>query len=296
MTKNGIFRKLVTLIVVGMVFLLPAVSRGAAPAGVLVEKQHNRFSIQAEHAPLLKVLSALDGQIEANLFVADSIAASPVDVHCKNVTLVKALRSILKDFDFIASFSRNTKGEDGIALVKIYPKGDRTGNLVKVAPTNPYRRAVAVGPGSRSLDDGQREGLSGKLSSGTVSGALAARLPPSLLEGNNSPVANGPSMIVKRDLNQQLSLDLQTIAQETWGIQHAGTAVNPDSGGTSSDLTSSAVGSAGSQLNTTELADVVSQKARTETMQADVSAGMDRLHFLQQSDAKSFAVTVAGTP
>ena len=48
--------------------------------------------------------------------------------------------------------------------------------------------------------------------------------------------------------------------------------------------------------STTQLADVVSAKVQTETMQADVNAGMDRLQFLQQKDATSFVVTLASTP
>ena len=83
---------MVTLLVLAMIFLAPTASRGAEADGVRVEKQNNKFSIQADHAPLLKVLSELGGHIEANLFLADSIAASPVEVHCKNVTLVKALQ------------------------------------------------------------------------------------------------------------------------------------------------------------------------------------------------------------
>lgn len=284
MIKHGILKRVITWVAMAMLFFTASAALGAGPATVRVERQNSRFSVQAKHAPLLKVLSELGSHIEANLFLTDSLAAIPIDVDCQNVTLVKALRCVLRDFDFIASFSRNAKGEDDISLIKIYPKGKRSGNLIQVASGGHGRGSGSNQWISQNLGHGQgRLRPNGPLPGATLGSPQAERqsLPPA----GHSVITAGTSFIAKRDVAQQLDLQLQAIAQDQWGIQHAAAVSFPES--------------AASTNATTESADVAAAKAQTETMQEDVNAGMDRLQFLQQSDASSFVVTLteaASTP
>lgn len=300
MINAQMIKKATAVAILAIVFFAATSSRGVKADNLRVEEQNGKFSIQARQAPLLKLLSDFGGLTEASFFLADSIASQPVDVTCKDVSLVRALQCVLKGFDFVASFSKNAKGEEVISLVKIYPKGNRTGNLIKVAAKDYAEQAKAVGTIPRSLAEEQR--ISRELYGAPV------RPEESVLQRSgktySSRISGSSVLIAKRDFNQQLGQHLQKISREEWGIQHSRPVdLSGSSETTSNKSTSEETASDKTTLGETSsiettplaiplLAESGIEKVQAETMQDEVNSGLDRLQYLQQSDDQTFVVTL----
>ncbi|MEW6429105.1 MAG: hypothetical protein AB1568_13840 [Thermodesulfobacteriota bacterium] len=126
----------VCILTLSLLLLLPGGRTAWAgdAAFSLVDEGQGRFRVEARQAPLLKVLAALAGHTEAELFIAPSIENDPVDISLPAQPVDKILTKVLRPYDFVASFGRTGEGGEHIRLVKVYQRGRRGENLARVNP------------------------------------------------------------------------------------------------------------------------------------------------------------------
>lgn len=91
----------------------------------------SKISIRADNAPLSQVLARLVEISALDIYVAPSLKEVPVTVSFDKLPVEKAVGKLLRDFNFLASFKK-VKGMDRLAVLKIYPKGTSSGNLVHI--------------------------------------------------------------------------------------------------------------------------------------------------------------------
>ena len=107
----------------------------------IVAANGSKISVHADKIPLGQVLSELAGISALNIYLAPSLSEIPVTASFDNLPVEKAVRRLLKDFNYLASFKKE-KDKDRLVTLKIYPKGTSSGALVHIDTTN---RAEEIG-------------------------------------------------------------------------------------------------------------------------------------------------------
>ncbi len=145
--------------------------QGVTAASLQVEMlPDGKVVVEAEQVPLLRLLAEMARYTEAEIFVAESLAADPVSITLPPMPVDRALQKLLRPYDFLASFRRDPAGESRLRLVKVYPRGDRRGNLARVHARGGAAARPAGGRGMGAAVGSRRLGMSG----GRVTGAVFA--------------------------------------------------------------------------------------------------------------------------
>ncbi len=243
----------------------------AAAGRLVVQESAGRLTVEADDVPLLKVLAEMARYTEAEIFISESLATTPVSVSVAGLPVDRALQKVLRSYDFLASFKKTSSGESRLRLVKVYPRGNRRGNLAKV-----HARS---GP---AVERGAQRTFAAAVGRSSRQGPVA--VPGSVLSGTHSNVARRPTTVARtaasrprpaRDVGMALDLVEQDLLHEEWRLSRA-TKTGPEP-----------------EQHAAVLAATGVEQQMTAARRDALLSSLQRLQYLQDSTAgDTFAVTL----
>ena len=251
-------------------------AQGAFAGPLQVEmRPDGKVAVKADEVPLLRLLAEMARYTEAEIFVAESLTSDPVSIDLPPLPVDRALQKLLRRYDFLASFRRTDAGESRLRLVKVYPRGDRRGNLAKVHA----RGGAVVGPSA------------GGQAVRTAIGRPTAAMPGAVLAGDHlalvrplrrtdsaehRPQAESWRRTVVRDIGAAWELAGQEALHEEWRLTRATTTPAADPA-----------------EHAAVTADTAMEQRLLGAQQEAMLANLQRLLYLQENDlGDAFAVSL----
>ncbi len=252
------------------VLMVPGSAVAGQAPGFRLVVENGRISLEARQVPLLKVLAEMARYTDAEIFIAQSIASEPVDISLTRLPVDKALQRLLRPYDFVASFRNTASGEDRMRMVKVYPRGNRTGNLARVHARRQMPRAVSSPPAvSRAVGD-TRPPLPRSLPGAVLSGRYSAAAAGTIRQQDG-----GRSVPVSGQVGLAMDLASQRLQHEQWRIARS----RSSSGAMASEHIPMLVATG-------------MEQQLTEVRRDDLLTGLERLQFLEQGGPQAFVITL----
>lgn len=266
------FRNRPALLPLLLAFLL-SFGRSAAAApqqGLsLIDEGEGCYRVEARQVPLLKVLAAVAGHTDVELFIAPSIEGDMVDISLPPRSVDKILTKLLRPYDFVASFAKSGGGEERMRLVKVYQRGKRGENLARV---NPLAKTAQVGlaRGDAARSGQTREAAPSSAPGAFLSGGQAVlHRSPETGEGRDAPQA-----ALSRTLGAAHDLAELDLKHNQWKTLQAPVTMDSE---------------APRLAMTVEMG----KAQQGQAVQRDaLTANMERLEQLMKADGDTFSVTV----
>lgn len=116
--------------------LAAAADSPARTSSLEVHRQGSLVSLVAKDEPLKNILSALAKESDITIYLAKDLQMAPSTCQFDNEPLEKVLQSLLRPYNYFASFGKKGK-ESIITSLKIYPKGKSSGALEQLNANSP---------------------------------------------------------------------------------------------------------------------------------------------------------------
>lgn len=185
-TQDRIPKTAVCLFLGILLFLSAGAPNAVAQKAFTLSYHKGLLSLQADQAPLVKILRELADKTGIDVMVSPDIQPMDVSIRLAEEPVELALRRLLRGFSYAVVYAR-TEDAWQVASLKVYPEGRQDGDVVALVaqPAIPAAgetvlRTVLYPSGQESVTYGKlgREGL--LIPSRTVPAASAAQAPRDL--------------------------------------------------------------------------------------------------------------------